>query len=42
MVPFNGWGSTASRLQSHYEEAAYFLPLKLQNHIAKKNKHLTW
>ena len=26
MAPFNGWGSTASRLQSHYEEAVYFLP----------------
>ena len=24
--PFYGWGSTASRLQSHYEEAVYFLP----------------
>ena len=27
MVPFYGWGSTASRLQSHIEEAVYFLPL---------------
>ena len=26
MTPFNGWGSTTSRLQS-YEEAVYFLPM---------------
>ena len=26
MAPFNGWGLTASRLQSHFEEAVYFLP----------------
>ena len=26
-APFYRWGSTASRLQSHYEEAVYFLPL---------------
>ena len=25
MAPFYGWGSTASRLQSHFEEAVYFL-----------------
>ena len=25
---FYGWGSTASRLKSHYEEAVCFLPLK--------------
>ena len=25
MTPFYGWGSTASRLQSHFEEAVYFL-----------------
>ena len=25
MAPFYGWGSTASRLQSHFEEADYFL-----------------
>ena len=24
--PFNGWGSAALRLQSHFEEAVYFLP----------------
>ena len=24
---FNGWDSTASKLQSHYEEALHFLPL---------------
>ena len=27
MHPFYGWGSTASRLQIHYEEGFYFLPL---------------
>ena len=27
MAPFYGWGSTASRLQGHYEETVYFLPL---------------
>ena len=26
MAPFYGWGSTGSRLQSHEEEAVYFLP----------------
>ena len=25
-APFYGWGSTASRLQSYFEEAVYFLP----------------
>ena len=30
MAPFCGWGSTASRLQSHYEGAVYFLPLSSQ------------
>ena len=27
MAPFYEWSLTASRLQSHYEEAVYFLPL---------------
>ena len=27
MAAFYGWGSTVSYLQSHYEEAVYFLPL---------------
>ena len=27
IAPFYGWGSTASRLQNHFEEAIYFLPL---------------
>ena len=31
MVPFYGWGSTVSKLQSHYEETVYFLPLSSQN-----------
>ena len=30
MGPFYGWGSTASRLQSHNEEAVYFLLLSSQ------------
>ena len=29
MAPFYGWGSTGSRLQSHFEEAVYFLPLTI-------------
>ena len=33
MTPFYGWGSTASRLQSHYEEAVYFLPLSSQKFL---------
>ena len=30
MAHFYGWGSTASRLQSLFEEAVYFLPLSSQ------------
>ena len=26
MAPFYGWGSTVSKLQSHYEEIVYLLP----------------
>ena len=33
MVPFYGWGSTAWRLQSHYDEAVYFLPLNSQKFL---------
>ena len=33
MAPFYGWGSTASRLQSHYEEAVYFLLLSSQKEL---------
>ena len=33
MAPFYGWGSTASRLQSQYEEAVYFLPLSSQKFL---------
>ena len=33
MAPFYGWGSTASRLQRHYEETAYFLPLSFQKFV---------
>ena len=34
---FYGWGSTISRLQSHYEKAAHFLPL-----ISQKFLVLIW
>ena len=34
MVPIYRLGSTASRLQSHYEEAVYFLPLSSQKFLA--------
>ena len=37
MAPFYGWGSTTSRLQSHYKEAVYFLPLS-----SKKFPVLIW
>ena len=30
-APFYGWGSSDSRLQSHYEDAVYFLPLPRGN-----------
>ena len=30
MTPFCGWGSIVSRLQSHYKESDYFLPLSPQ------------
>ena len=30
MTPFYGWVSTASRLQSHYEEIVYFFQLSSQ------------
>ena len=30
---FYGWGSTASRLQSYYEESNYFLPLSPQKFL---------
>ena len=30
MAPFYWWGSTASRLRSHYEETVDFLPLSFQ------------
>ena len=33
MVLFYGWGSTAPRLQSYYEEAVYILPLCSQKQI---------
>ena len=37
MAPFYGWGSTASRLQSHYKETIFFLPGSPQNFLV-----LTW
>ena len=33
MAPFYIWHSTASRLQNHYEEAVYFLPLSSQKFL---------
>ena len=33
MAPFYGWGSTASRLQSHYKKTVYFLPLRLKKFL---------
>ena len=33
MAPFYGWGSTTSRLQSHYKEPVYFLPLISQKFL---------
>ena len=33
MVPFYGWGSTASRPQSHFEEAVYFLQPSFQEFL---------
>ena len=31
VTPFYGWGSTVSKLQRHYEETVYFLPLLVLN-----------
>ena len=38
MAPYYRWGSTASRLQSHYREAVHFLPLtsKLGNNTTEQ------
>ena len=33
LVPFNGWGSTISKLQSHFEETVYFLRLCPQEYL---------
>ena len=33
MAFFHGWASTASRLQNHYEETVYFLPLSPQKFL---------
>ena len=33
MAPFQVWSSTASRLQNHYTEAVYFLPLSYQKFL---------
>ena len=33
MVHFYGWGSTASRLETHYEEAVYYLQLCSQKFL---------
>ena len=46
MAPFYEWGSTPSRLQSHYEETAYFLPVSPQKFLVHHTKidlwHLLW
>ena len=41
MAPCYGWDSTASRLQSHYEEALYFLPLMLPSVLSVLKKLLS-
>ena len=44
VAPFYGWGSTASRLQSHYKEVVYFLPLWITEFRVvrlKKIKHFS-
>ena len=33
MVNFYGWGSSASRSETHYEEAVYFLQLSSQKFL---------
>ena len=33
LAPFYEWDSTVSKIQSHYEEAVYFLPLSLQEFL---------
>ena len=33
MAFFYGWGSTVSRLQTHYEETVYFSPLSSQKFV---------
>ena len=33
MAAFYEWGSTVSRLQSHYEETFYFLPLSPEDFL---------
>ena len=33
MAPFYGWGSTALRLQSHFEKVVYILPLSPQKFL---------
>ena len=43
MAPFYVWGSTVSRIQSHFEEAVHFLPLSPQStwhpfHQPQKNE----
>ena len=34
MAPFYVWGSTALRIESHYEETVHFLPLGPQEYLA--------
>ena len=35
MVHFYGWGSAASRLETHYEEAIYYLQLSSQKFLLR-------
>ena len=42
MAPFYGWGSTVSRLQSHYKETVYFLPLGPQEYLVLISSISAW
>ena len=40
MTPFYGWGSTVSRLHSHYEKAVYWMSWNLSDQV-RKDKRLS-
>ena len=46
MATFYGWGWTTSRVQSHYEQTVYFLPLSSQKFLVldqpRKDERLSW